>query len=1154
MSETESSTKNIRPFVPLHLHSHYSLLDGATRIPDLVKIASENNMPAVAVTDHGVMYGAVELFNTAKYAGIKPIIGCEIYLVDGDITDRTGKKPYHHLVLLCKNQAGYKNLVQLVSKAQLEGFYYKPRANWEMLKEYSEGLVALTACLAGPIAQPVLRSNPEVARDNARTLKDIFADDFYIEIQDHRSMEAECRFSTEAVRIAKELDVELVMTNDSHYSRPEDNNMHEILLCMQTGKTLNDTTRMRAYGPDFYIKNGNEMMELFQHLDYEVKDRALENTLVIADKCNLELEQGKSILPDYPLDPGVTPEEYLHHIVDEHAIKRYGKIDPDVRHRLDYELGIINQMGFPAYFLIVWDFINYARNSDVPVGPGRGSAAGSLVAYTLGITNIDPLEHNLLFERFLNPERVSMPDIDIDFCIEKRGQVIEYVEKRYGRERVCQIATFGTLAARAALKGVARVLDIPYSESDKLAKMVPGIPGTKLKDALEPGMELKKAYDADPRVKELVELALSIEGTACNVGTHAAGVVISKDPLHTIVPLQHSKDGQVISQYTMGDLEKLGLLKMDFLGLRNLTIINNTIQMVEENHGTQLDMDHLDLTDPKVYELLSTAQTDGVFQLESGGMKTLVKDLKPSTFEDINALVALFRPGPLNSGMVKEFVDRKHGRAKVVYKHPDLEPILKDTYGTIVYQEQIMQIAQSLAGYSLGQADLLRRAMGKKKAEVMAKEKDGFVKGAVDHGVAESLANELFDTMTEFAAYCFNRSHSAAYAMVAYQTAFLKTHYPVEYLSALLSSVSNDLDKIQHYILTGRRMGIKVLPPDITKSRLNFTPDEVSIRFGLASVKNVGIGVVESILAARDEKAFKNLEDFLQRVDSKVLNRKTLESLILCGALSSFGVSRRQLMENVDNLIRFSSQANEQKLTGQVSLFGLLGGGDTEEDAGGGFSGLALSGSAEEFPDEEIQKYEKQLLGFYISSHPLDALIETLPMMVSHTTDELKDLSDGTEVIIGGLVSNVQKKVTKKNKPIWISNIEDLASNVELVAFSDAVERVGDLIEDGSKLLITGKLQFRGDDSQTYSVIIQEARPIGKMQPLNLLFEEIPRFEDIAFLGNVLAKNRGMNPVILTFKDGTRVKTGPKFWVKEECRKEIGEYLMSHFGSQMRIA
>lgn len=1145
---------NIRPFVPLHLHTHYSLLDGATRIPDLVNIAVENNMPAVAVTDHGVMYGAIELYNTAKYAGIKPIVGCEIYLVDGDITDRSTKRNYHHLVLLCKSEKGYKNLVKIVSKAQLEGFYYKPRANWELLEEYSEDLVALTACLAGPIAQPVLRSNPESAIENAKRLKNIYGDDFYIEIQDHHQ-EAEIRFSTEAVRIAKEVGVELVVTNDSHYSKPKDANMHEILLCMQTGKTIHDTTRMRAYGPDYYIKNGDEMAQLFKHLEWDVVNRALDNTLVIADKCNLEIQQGKSILPEFPLEPGQTEEGYLSHVVDEHAIKRYGSINQTVRDRLDYELGVINQMGFPAYFLIVWDFINYARTTDVPVGPGRGSAAGSLVAYVLGITNIDPLEHNLLFERFLNPERVSMPDIDIDFCIEKREQVIDYVGKRYGRDRVCQIATFGTLAARAALKGVARVMDIPFAESDKLAKMIPGVPGTKLKEALEPGMELQKVYESDPRIKELVDLALAIEGTACNVGTHAAGVVISKDPLDTIVPLQHSKDGQMIAQYTMLDLEKLGLLKMDFLGLRNLTIINNTLDMVEEETGQRLDMDHLPLDDAKVYSLLSAAQTDGVFQLESNGMKALVKDLRPSQFEDINALVALFRPGPLNSGMVKEFVDRKHGRSQVVYKHPSLEPILKDTYGTIVYQEQIMQIAQILAGYSLGQADLLRRAMGKKKAEVMAKEKDGFVQGSVANGVDENLANELFDTMTEFAAYCFNRSHSAAYAFVAFQTAYLKAHYPVPYLSALLSSVRNDLDKIQHYILTARRMGIKILPPDLTKSKLNFTPDGESIRFGLASIKNVGIGVVENIVKAREDKPFASLEDFLQRVDPKILNRKTLESLVLCGAFSSFGKSRRQLYYNIDALVQFAQEAQERALTGQVSLFSMLGGGDDSgSESDSSFTGLSLQGPEDEFTPEEIQQYEKTLLGFYVSSHPLDNMTTLLPLIVSHTTDELKDLSDGTEVTVGGLVSNLQRKFTKAGKPLAIGQVEDLASSVEFVIFSETLEKVSEFLVDGSKLLIQGKLQFRGDDSQTYSVVVNNIRPVQQVHPFQLFFEMAPRFEDIAFIGRILSQNKGTNPVILHFKDGSKVKTGPKFWVDEALQSRVSQVLSSHFGANMHIA
>nr|MBX2861415.1 DNA polymerase III subunit alpha [Vampirovibrio sp.] len=691
----------------------------------------------------------------------------------------------------------------------------------------------------------------------------------------------------------------------------------------------------------------------------------------------------------------------------------------------------------------------------------------------------------------------------------------------------------------------------PFADSDRLAKMIPAVPGTKLADAMKEGMELKAAYDKDPQVKEIVDLALSIEGNAFNVGTHAAGVVISKDPLMDVVPLQLSKDGQMISQYPMGDLENLGLLKMDFLGLRNLTIINNTLRLVQQGKGDSLDMDQLPLDDEAVYQLLSSGDTDGVFQLESGGMKALVKDLRPTTFEDINALVALFRPGPLNSGMVKDFVNRKHGREQVVFKHPDLEPVLKDTYGTIVYQEQIMQIAQVLGGYSLGQADLLRRAMGKKKAEVMAKERDGFIKGATDNGVSDTLANELFDTMSEFAAYCFNRSHSAAYAMVAYQTAFLKTHYPVEYLSALLSSVRNDLDKIQLYILTARDMNVKVLPPDIVTSGSDFTPDGDAIRFGLASVKNVGTGVVEMIVKAREEKSFTSLEDFCQRVDPKVLNRKTLESLVLCGALSSFGISRKQLFHNVESIIQFANRCHEQKLSGQVSLFDALAasGGDGDEV---GFSGLVLSGSPEEYTDEETQQYEKSLLGFYVSSHPLDSLVDQLPLVVSHLITELPAQEDGIEVTIGGLLSSFQRKMTRSNKPMGIGILEDLTGGVEFVTFSETLEANQELLQPGAKICIQGRLQFRGDDSKTHSVVMNEVRLLKTVQPLNLFFEVMPRYEDVEYLRRMLAESKGPNPVILNFKDGTKIKTGPQFWVSDE-RDSISSRLLQHFGEWLRV-
>ncbi len=1143
----------IRPFVPLHVHTHYSMLDATTRIPDLVKIAEASNMPAVAITDHGVMYGAVELYNTCKGTNVKPIIGADLYVVDGDITDRSSRQPMHQLVLLCKNEIGYKNLVKMVSRSQLEGFYYKPRVNWELIKTYSEGLIALTGDLTGPVARPVLRGNPEEARERAKFLKDIFGSDLYLEIADH-GKEPEYRFSVEAARISQELDIELVITNDSHFSRPGDETMHNILLCMQQGKTLNESTSRDLYGPQYYIKNGDEMAKLFQFMDQGVVNKALDKTLEIADQINFKMAQGTSILPDYPIPEGTTLESELRREVYETAETRFDAVTPAVTERLEFELNIINQMGFPAYFLITADFIRYARDNDIPVGPGRGSAAGSLVAFTLGITDIDPLQHNLLFERFLNPERVSMPDVDIDFCIDRREKVIEYVRQKYGGDRVCQIITYGTLAARASLKAVGRVLDVPFAESDKLAKMIPFGPAVKLKDALEDGMELKKVYDSDPNVKQMVDLALALEGTAVSVGMHAAGVVISKDALDNVVPVQYTKDGQeagqIVSQYPMGDLEKLGLLKMDFLGLRNLTIIDNTVKLVKQIRGIDVDMRKLPLDDAGVYEMLTAGDTDGVFQLESGGMKALVKDLKPSVFEDIGALVALYRPGPLNSGMVKQFVDRKHGRAAVEYKHPALEPLLKDTYGTIVYQEQIMQIAQSLAGYSLGQADLLRRAMGKKKAEIMEKEREGFLAGCETNNVDLTMANELFTTMSEFAAYCFNRSHSAAYALVAYQTAYLKVHYPVEYLSALLSSVMGDLEKVQFYILACRKMGLKILPPDVNKSGLNFTPDgETSIRFGMGSIKNVGSGVVENIVNTRQEKPFSSLEDFCERVDTKVLNRKTLESLINSGALDEFGVSRKQLFSNVETLSSYANKCQERKLTGQASLFSLLGGGDDPSES---FSGLSLSGPTYEYTPEEIQQLEKALLGFYVSSHPLDNLIDTLSLMTSHGISELKDLSDGTDVVVGGLISSLQKKITKTNRPIWIGKLEDFTGETEFVMFSDAIEKMGEDVVEGKKVLINGRLQFRGDNCETYSIVLNEVRAVDDVAFLNLHFAGAPKWEEFVYISQVLAKNRGFNPVILSFSDGTRIKANPKFWVNNN-RELVKETLETRFGDILKV-
>ena len=1111
-----------RPFVHLHTHSHYSLLDATSKVGDLVAAAQAQDCPALAVTDHGVMYGAVELYNAAKGAGIQPIIGADMYLIDGDIGDRSTRQPTYELVLLTQSHKGYQNLCQLVSTGQMQGFYYKPRINWSHIEQHSQDLVALSGGMSGPLAHAILRNNLPEAEARAKRLQAMYPDQFYIEIQDH-GHEAQRKVTRSLIDLAESLKIPLVITNDTHFTRPDDTQLHNILLCLQNGQSINDPGRFQPYGPEYYLKNGDQLAAAFPELDRALVNQALDNTLKIAESCSWKLPMGESILPDYPIPDGGSPEEYLKQVVDEHAIQRYGGINNSVRERLDFELNIINQMGFPAYFLIVWEFIHYAKQNDIPVGPGRGSAAGSLVAYVLGITNIDPLKHNLLFERFLNPERVSMPDIDIDFCIDRREKVIDYVTQRYGRDRVCQIATFGTFAARAAVKAIARVMDIPFADSDKLAKMIPALPGTKLKDALAEGTDLAKAYELDERNKEWIDLALKLEGTINNVGIHAAGVVISKDPLTQVVPLQFSKEGQVISQYPMGDLEKLGLLKMDFLGLRNLTIIDQTLHLVNQFEHQKLDMDNLALDDGPVYEMLTQAKTDGVFQLESGGMKALVRDLKPSTFEDINALVALFRPGPLNSGMVKSFVDRKHGREAVVFQHPALKPILEDTYGTIVYQEQIMQIAQVLAGYSLGQADLLRRAMGKKKAEVMAKEKDGFVNGAVANGVDPELANSLFDTMSEFAAYCFNRSHSAAYALVAYQTAYLKAHHPVAYMSALLSSVRNDLDKVRHYLVTARQMGIAVLPPDINKSGSDFTPDGETIRFGLATLKNVGLAVVESLMAERDQNGpFTNLENFLLRADAKALNRKTLESLIFAGALSPFGHSRRQLMMNIEGLIRFATKGQEQQETGQVSLFSLAPQASVQT--------LVLSGDSVEYPDEEIQQLEKQYLGFFVSSHPLDAVRDRLPIFVTATSLDVKEQPDGQTIIVGGLITSAQRRITKSGKPMFIGRLEDLTGDMEFIAFSDSLEKYDDLLNDGQRVLLHAKVQIRGDE-QT-SLVTQQVLSLENVQPLTVSFEQPPSYEVLSYLGKLLAQQPGQTPVVLKFPDGTRFKLGPRFWTQ----------------------
>ncbi|MDR1326778.1 MAG: DNA polymerase III subunit alpha, partial [Heliobacteriaceae bacterium] len=984
-------------YVPLHVHSEYSLLDGAIKVKSLCEFAKANNMPAVAITDHGVMYSAIEFYRTAKEMGVKAIIGCEFYVHDGDISEKNqSHNPLYHLVLLAKDKAGYMNLVKLVSIAHCEGMYYKPRINFELIKKYSKGLICLSACLGGEVIKNLLKNDYEAAKKTALEYKELFGEDYYIELQDH-GLDEQKHTNPDLIRLAKELDIKMVITNDSHYLKKEDADWHDTLLCLQTNALKSEPNRFHFPNNEFYVKTPTELRDSFRWMDSELFEECIKNTVEVADKCHLIIEMGKTPLPTYDVPSGHTVETYLDLKVQEGLKKRYKEITPEIQERVRYELGIIEQMGFSAYFLITWDFIDYAKRNDIPVGPGRGSAAGSVVAYALGITDLDPIHHQLLFERFLNPERYSMPDVDIDFCIDRRAEVIDYVANKYGADKVCQIITFGTYAAKAAMKGVARVFDIPFARSNQLSAMIPNELKATIDDGLRPGMELKRLYDEDPEVKRLIDMAKSIEGIKNNVGTHAAGVIIAHKPLDEIVPVQPSKDGIIVTEYSMSDLEKLGLLKMDFLGLRNLTIIHKTMNLIKKRRGLELDINAIPLDDKQVFEMLSRGETDGVFQLESSGMKDLVKRLKPDSFEDIGALVALFRPGPLQAGMVDDFVERKHGRRSVTYPHDSLVPVLKDTYGTIVYQEQIMQVFQILAGYSLGQADMVRRMMGKKKIDEMAQQKGKFVEGAAQNGMSTKDAIVLFEQIEKFAEYCFNRSHSAAYAFVAYQTAYLKCHYPVEYMSALLSSVSGNQDSTSLYIEDAQKAGIKVMPPDINKSYAEFTPDEGNIRFGLTSVKQVGEVVVESILKEREENGeFSSIYDFCKRVDPKCSNKRVLEGLIKSGAFSSIEKSRKQLMDNLEYITATAQRENQAKSSGQGSLFAGM-----EEDLG--YEEFRLAGSDEEYDARTLQNFEKEFLGFYVTSHPLSMIRDKLPFLMTHKILEIQEIANDKVVTICGL-------------------------------------------------------------------------------------------------------------------------------------------------------
>lgn len=1115
-------------YVPLHLHSEFSLLDGAIKLKALCQFAKENNMPAVAITDHGVMYGAMDLYLEAKSAGIKPIIGCEFYVHNGDISERDpNNNPRYHLILLAKDNTGYMNMVKLASDAACKGFYMKPRINFEMLEKYHEGLICCSACLGGEVLQNLLKNDYEGAKSVAKKYKDLFGDDYYIELQDH-GLDEQKRTNPDLIKLAKELDIKMVITNDSHYLKKEDADWHDTLLCMQTQSLKSEEHRFHFPNNEFYVKTVSELRDAFKWMDSETFDECIKNTVDIADKCHVTVKW-EAPLPDFKVPPNHTNESYLEELVMQGLKRKYkDNITPELKERVQYELGIIEKMGFSAYFLITWDFIHFAKTHDIPVGPGRGSAAGSVVAYALDITDLDPIHHHLLFERFLNPERFSMPDIDTDFCIEKRGEVIDYVVEKYGADKVCQIITFNTLAPRNAFKSVARVFGMEYAKSNKTASLI--CEDTIDKSMIE-GSELKALYDTDEEIKRVIDTARCVEGVKCGIGMHAAGVIISYKPLDQIVPVQPSKDGIIITQYHREILEKMKLLKMDFLGLRNLTMIHKTCKLVKKCQGIDVDINHIPLDDKPTFDMLVKGETVGVFQLESQGMTNLVKKLKPDVFEDLGALVALFRPGPLGSGMVDDFVERKHGRQAITYAHPRLEPILKDTYGTMVYQEQIMQIFQVMADYSLGQADQVRRMMGHKDPEAMAAQKDKLIEGSAKYGMKAEDATKLFEQIQNFAAYCFNRAHSSAYAFVAYQTAYLKCHYPVEYLSALLSSVAGDQDKTQAYIEEALKYGIKVLPPDINKSFLEYAPDGKNIRFGLASIKQVGEGVIDEIIKEREENGeFKSIYDYIKRLDTKCSNKKTLEGLIKAGAFASIEKSRKQLMDNIEYITATASKESKAKESGQGSLFDMLGDTSAIEEAK-----FQLSGTDEEYDARTIQNFEKEFLGFYVTSHPLSTIRDKLPFLMTHKITEIAELPNDKIVTICGLITTTRQIPTKKDptKFIRFVTIEDLSGRIDVIAFNSKIAEYGDYLQNEQRVIVSGKVNRRSDDEPPV-LLVETVKTVDNSNIFTITLKDEFKFEEIVLLKNLLCEHAGSDPVTFKIKDldgEVKVLTSSLFWV-----------------------
>ncbi|MBI5787367.1 MAG: DNA polymerase III subunit alpha [Candidatus Schekmanbacteria bacterium] len=1049
-------------FVHLHLHTEYSLLDGACRIEKVLEKAHEYKMPALAITDHGNMFGAIEFYRKANDMGIKPIVGCEVYVAPKSRHDKSsaaaGEAAAHHLVLLAKDLAGYKNLIKLVSAGYLEGFYYKPRIDKELLAQHAEGLIGLSACLKGEVPFQLLHGQNQQAEALAGQYCDILGkDNFYIELQEN-GLPDQNKVNKLLIQLANKLSLPLVATNDCHYMKAEDAYAHEILLCIQTGKTINAADRMKFDTREVYFKSADEMKRLFADLPDAIK-----NTIVIAERCNLELSFKHSYLPKYQVPEGYTLASYFEHLAKEGFVWRYPHLkdlpqeDPLVR-RLDFELSVIIKMDFPGYFLVVWDFINFSRKHGIPVGPGRGSAAGSIVAYSLGITDIDPIKYNLLFERFLNPERVSMPDIDIDFCMDRREEVINYVTQKYGQENVAQIITFGTMAARGVIRDVGRALDMPYSEVDRIAKLVPNVLNITLDEALKQEERLQEIEQKDEKGKQLLQIARTLEGLARHASTHAAGIVISPKPLTEFLPLYRGQKGEVMTQYSMGILEKIGLLKMDFLGLRTLTVIQDALKFIKQRHNIELDWAQVPMDDRPTYELLSKAQTVGVFQLESSGMRDLLRRMKPDCFEDLIALVALFRPGPLGSGMVDDFINYKSGKAEIKYPHPLLENVLKETYGVIVYQEQVMQIASLMAGFSLGDADLLRRAMGKKLPEAMDKQRKKFVEGAAAKNIKAAHAEKIFDLMAHFAGYGFNKSHSAAYALISYRTAYLKTHYPQEFMAAILTSEKDNTDKVVKFINECREMGINILPPDVNESDSSFKVVDAGIRFGMGAVKNVGENAVGDITHQRNKGNFTSLLDFCKRVDLRVVNRRVVESLIKCGAFDFSKLRRSQMMLMLDDTLEMAQRS--QKNRKQTSLFDLMGAGSGKKSLEEEF---LLVPDTPEWPEKQQLAFEKESIGFYVSAHPLNRYREIIKQAASHSTDDLANCSDGQAVTLVGLVSSFKEIRTKAGDRMGFINFEDLEGFAEVVFLPETFKEALPLIEQEAPLLIKGEVNFKDE-------------------------------------------------------------------------------------------